>query len=105
MLIIILTDKGPGSRMALLRSGLEIMGVSGKKAELTEEDLGRTADGKPFFIKRRDIHFSLSHSGDYIACAFSDRKTGLDFQEKRAPRTSVLKIDRKSTRLNSSHES
>lgn len=92
MLIIILTENGPGSRIALLRSGLKIMGTSGIDTELSEEDLCRTADGKPFFINHRDIHFSLSHSGDYIACSFSDRETGLDLQENKEPHTSALRI-------------
>lgn len=36
--------------------------------------------GKPYID---GLHFSLSHSGDVVACAVSDRPVGLDLQQRR----------------------
>lgn len=38
-------------------------------------------NGKPY-LKDSTVHFSLSHSGDYILLAVSDREIGADIQEK-----------------------
>lgn len=42
--------------------------------------------GKPYFSDYPQFYFSLSHSGNYAALAFSDRETGLDIQQKRPVR-------------------
>ncbi len=42
--------------------------------------IARTERGKPYFPDRRDLHFSISHSRDLWACAFSGRPVGLDVQ-------------------------
>lgn len=39
-------------------------------------------DGKPY-LDRIPLFFSLSHSGDYVACALSDREIGVDIQQRR----------------------
>ena len=36
--------------------------------------------GKPF-LKTREKYFSISHSGEYIVLAFSDRDCGIDIEE------------------------
>lgn len=41
----------------------------------------RTKGGKPFFPNAPHIKFSISHSGDYWACAFGSSEVGLDIQE------------------------
>lgn len=38
--------------------------------------------GKPYF-KNYPYYFNLSHSGDYVACALSEREVGIDLQEHR----------------------
>ncbi|MCR4902680.1 MAG: 4'-phosphopantetheinyl transferase superfamily protein [Butyrivibrio sp.] len=40
------------------------------------------AYGKPFIMSYPDFHFSLSHSGDYVALASNDAPVGLDIQEE-----------------------
>jgi 4'-phosphopantetheinyl transferase len=37
--------------------------------------------GKPFLIDHPAIHFSLAHSGEFIAAAFSDTPVGIDLEE------------------------
>lgn len=36
--------------------------------------------GKPYFSGLPQVHFSISHSGDYWACAFGSEEVGLDIQ-------------------------
>ena len=40
---------------------------------------GRTEKGKPYTVNT-DIFFSISHSGDVVGCAVSDREVGLDLE-------------------------
>ena len=40
--------------------------------------------GKPFFPALRDVHCSVSHSGDWWVCAVSERSVGLDLQIHRS---------------------
>ncbi len=43
--------------------------------------IAREEKGKPYFPKLPYVHFSVSHSGKYFACAMSDIPVGLDIQE------------------------
>jgi len=36
--------------------------------------------GKPY-IKGFPIHFNISHSGDYVVCAFSEQEVGIDIEQ------------------------
>lgn len=44
-------------------------------------EIARTDRGKPYFPQRRDLFFSVSHSGEYFVCAFSPSPIGVDLQE------------------------
>ena len=48
-----------------------------------------TGYGKPY-ISGFDVHFSISHSGDMVVCAVSDKETGIDIEKIRKinPRSS-----------------
>lgn len=48
------------------------------------------AGGKPYFLDYPQFYFSLSHSGEYAALAFSDRETGLDIQQERPVRRETV---------------
>ena len=43
-------------------------------------ELFRRSGGKLYFKYHPEIHFSISHSGEYWTCAFSDAEVGLDVQ-------------------------
>lgn len=45
--------------------------------------LVREENGKPY-AWNLPLYFSISHSGDHVACAVSERPVGLDIEEKRA---------------------
>lgn len=39
------------------------------------------SNGKPQLAKDEDIHFNISHSGDWIVCAISSSEVGVDVEE------------------------
>ena len=43
--------------------------------------VAKTQDGKPFLPDRRDFHFNLSHSGNWVAIAFGTGEVGLDVED------------------------
>ena len=47
-------------------------------------EIAEREGGKPYFPEHPEIHFSISHSGDYWACAIAPKEVGLDLQEENA---------------------
>lgn len=45
--------------------------------------------GKPYFPTLPHVHFSLSHSGDYVVCALSDAAVGVDIEQMRPLRPGI----------------
>ncbi len=39
------------------------------------------AYGKPYFANAEDLHFSISHSGEYAMVVLSDKEIGCDIQQ------------------------
>lgn len=37
--------------------------------------------GKPYLIEYPDIHFNLSHSGEYVCCGVAEQEIGVDIQK------------------------
>ena len=58
---------------------------------LEELRFQRTEQGKPY-AENCPLHFNVSHSGDWIACAVSSRPIGIDIEQLRQP---DLKIARR----------
>lgn len=61
----------------LLRQGL--LQEYGKDLEF--EPRGKGEHGKPFFTLEPQIHYNITHSGEYVACILADQAVGLDIQE------------------------
>ena len=38
-------------------------------------------NGKPYLCNFKNIHFNLSHSGNYVVCIVSDKQVGIDIQK------------------------
>lgn len=36
--------------------------------------------GKPYFREEKELYFNISHSKNYVVCAFSDKEVGIDIQ-------------------------
>ncbi len=47
--------------------------------------------GKPFFPDYPNIHFNYSHSKNYVACGISDREIGVDIEDVRKVKESLLR--------------
>jgi len=59
----------------LLLCALEKLGIDGKNAAITEDEFGKqTLDAYP------DVHFSLSHAGDWALCGICDQPVGCDVE-------------------------
>lgn len=50
--------------------------------DINHEELEYDICGKPYFLKRPKIQFSLSHSGEAIMCALADEPVGCDIELK-----------------------
>lgn len=75
-------------------------GISAKKIEF-----GTEKNGKPF-AKGLDIHFNISHSGDLVVCAVSDKEIGIDIEKIRSinPRVFEKFADKKEVEYINSHK-
>lgn len=65
-----------------------------KKTNITKEfPLEYNADisGKPKFVNDNRIHFSLSHSGKFAACAMAKMPIGIDVQMIKKPNLQIAK--------------
>lgn len=67
----------------LLEAGVrEYYGIRFDSPKEKEKELetARNRWGKPYLIRHPEIHFNISHSGRYAACAFGEEPLGLDIQ-------------------------
>ena len=62
----------------MLEYGLREYGLSGRSVTFLENK-----DGKPYIFEYPDLHYNLSHSGAYVALAFSDVAVGIDLEKPR----------------------
>ena len=85
MVYLFLTKKTDSTDAAVAHLAREYCALVG----VTEGDFTvvRAERGKPYFPNTPSIHFSVSHSGDIFACAFSDEPVGVDIQEYKIDRT------------------
>lgn len=49
--------------------------------DIINQNLARTKQGKPYLTDLPDIHFNISHSGEYVACAVYNKPIGIDIQK------------------------
>lgn len=87
----------------LIQTGVKekLYGESGPQADAAPLSLTYIYGeaGKPYLREYPDIFFSLSHSGDYVLCAFSDREIGADIQEHRVSKGEIHDCARISARF------
>ena len=71
----------PAAENLLLGEALARRMICERIGETPENlEFGRSTHGKPFLRGRDDVHFNISHSGDFIACALSPAPIGIDVQ-------------------------
>ncbi len=78
----------------------EFCGISPEQIQFSVAEFG-----KPY-INGIDAHFSISHSGDMVVCAVSDKETGIDIEKirKTNPRSSQKFASESEEKYISSHE-
>jgi len=59
----------------LLKHALEKEGLSYETLKFN-----KTVEGKPFLESNPNLHFSISHAGEYVVCAISDKPVGVDIE-------------------------
>ncbi len=53
--------------------------------------VGYQKGGKPFLTDYPEVHFNVSHSGDYVCCAVGDKPVGIDIQRHTPVREGIAK--------------
>lgn len=59
----------------LIRYGLEQKGIAYEDADFALDRFG-----KPYLLSAPKLHFNVSHSGEYAACAISHQEIGIDME-------------------------
>ena len=49
--------------------------------DIAKKKFAYTEYGKPYLLNYPHVHFNISHSGEYVACAVSDKPVGVDIQK------------------------
>ncbi len=70
----------------LIDCGLEFYHLCEKTATYSY-----TNNGKPSIAGHPEIHFSVSHSGDYVVCAFTSNPVGVDIERVKNVKPSMIK--------------
>lgn len=59
--------------------------------EIKKQVFKLSENGKPYLANFPDIHFSISHSGEYVMVAVSDKPVGADIQKIKKYNSAVMK--------------
>lgn len=49
--------------------------------DISQQEFAYTEHGKPYLPDYPDVHFNISHSGEYVVCGVSDKPIGVDIQK------------------------
>lgn len=49
--------------------------------DIAQQEFTYTEYGKPYLLNYSDVHFNISHSGEYVVCCVSDKPVGVDIQK------------------------
>ena len=75
------TETAAGSLMAELIPKVMLSKYAG--IPLNDIDIIKEESGKPRFLKQQHIYYNISHSGNYVICAFADKDVGIDIEKIR----------------------
>lgn len=89
----VLAFKQRHSAIVELAASLLLDDIVKKQNEAVNEfyDVCKDAQGKPYIPQLPDLHFNISHSGDYVAIAYGSECVGVDLQQIVAYRPKVAK--------------
>lgn len=83
-----LCEKRKNQSLAV-RTALNLL-ISEEKLNISLSSLAFDKTNKPYF-EESGLFLSLAHSGDYVACAVSDSKVGIDIEILKPVKESVIK--------------
>ncbi len=83
--------RNEAARRESLGAGLLFAYAMRRRGISPEEPIQELPAGKPVFARREDVFFSLSHSGRYVLCAVSGAPVGVDVQQIRPVRLSLVR--------------
>lgn len=72
-------------RSLVARAALVRLVAARTGADTAEVSIGHTERGRPVLLDGSGLHVSLAHSGDFVACAVSDRPVGVDIERSDRP--------------------
>ena len=75
----VLRPESAAGRSLLAEALHDYLGRTPAPEELAGQSV--TANGKPFFPAYPDFHYNISHSGDYVVCAYGTQPVGIDIQK------------------------
>ena len=84
----VLSQKNEDNKLRTLIAGLHIRKVCEECG--CELKLEYNEHGKPYIVGS-DIRFNISHSGDYVACAFGSEEVGVDVQQNKEMSDSLIR--------------
>lgn len=64
-----------GAEVLLLKAVEQFFGIRDQLKQSKDDQ------GKPFFPEYPNVHFNLSHSGNFVVCAVSDHLVGVDIEQ------------------------
>ncbi len=59
--------------------------------EVTDFEISVNEFGKPYLKNRPNLHFNISHSGDYVFCITDDMPVGIDVEKLSSANIAVAK--------------
>lgn len=91
-----LTHQQTKARALCVGAGILLEKTLREEYALTEEEIQKLQYkegeyGKPVLAQYPQIHFNLSHSGEYVACVVAEDTVGIDIQEMKEYREKVAK--------------
>lgn len=87
-----------------LISELLIRYVLRSEYDIKEDTLfDKSVNGKPFLKNHSNLHFNISHSGNFIVCAFSNNLVGIDIELLRDIDTAISSHYLNDREINSFH--
>lgn len=67
-----------------------IVSAVSKKYSLSCDDVAFSKTNKPYFINSQ-LHFNITHSNGFVSCAFSKEDVGIDAEEIKSVKDSVMR--------------
>jgi len=72
-------------RSLVARAALARLAAARMHVDPTDVSVGHDERGRPVLLDRPALHVSIAHSGEFVACALSERRVGVDIERADRP--------------------